>query len=52
MYVSLDNLKTFDSYPGYTPETNSFGNATTMMGLDYSTYPLSKRVIFGVSVVF
>lgn len=51
-YVSLDNLKTFDSYPGYTPETNSFGNATTMMGLDYSTYPLSKRVIFGVSVVF
>lgn len=51
-YVSLDNLKTFDSYPGYTPETNSFGNQTTMMGLDYSTYPLSRRVIFGVSVVF
>lgn len=51
-YVSLDNLKTFDSYPGYTPETNSFGNSTTMMGMDYSTYPLSRRCILGVSVVF
>ena len=51
-YVSLDNVVTFDNYPGYTPETNSFGNATTMMGMDYSTYPLSRRVIFGVNVVF
>lgn len=51
-YVSLDNLKTFTDYPGYTPETNTFGNATTMMGMDYSTYPLSRRVVFGVNVVF
>ena len=50
-YVSLDNLVTFDDYPGFTPETNTFGNSTTMMGMDYSTYPLSRRVIFGVSVV-
>ncbi len=51
-YVSLDNLKTFSDYPGYTPETNSFGNSTTMMGVDYSTYPLSRRCVFGVSIVF
>lgn len=51
-YVSLDNLVTFDSYPGFTPETNTFGNATTMMGVDYSTYPLSRRAIIGASVVF
>lgn len=51
-YVSLDNLKTFSDYPGYTPETNSFGNSTTMMGVDYSTYPLSRRCIFGVSIIF
>lgn len=50
-YVSLDNLVTFDDYPGFTPESNTFGNSTTMMGMDYSTYPLSRRVIFGVSVV-
>ena len=51
-YVSLDNLKTFSDYPGFTPETNSFGNSTTMMGVDYSTYPLSRRCVFGVSIVF
>lgn len=51
-YVSLDNVATFDGYPGFTPETNSYGNSTTRMGVDYSTYPLSRRVIFGVNVVF
>jgi hypothetical protein len=51
-YVSMDNVKTFDNYPGYTPETNSFGNSTTMMGVDYSTYPLSRRLIFGINIVF
>jgi len=51
-YVSLDNVKTFDSYPGFTPETNSFGNNTTKMGVDYCTYPLSKRCVFGINVTF
>lgn len=51
-YVSVDNIKTFDGYPGYTPESNSFGNSTTMMGVDYSTYPLSRRCIFGVNIIF
>jgi hypothetical protein len=51
-YVSMDNVKTFDNYPGYTPETNSFGNSNTMMGIDYSTYPLSRRIIFGINIVF
>jgi hypothetical protein len=48
----MDNVKTFDNYPGYTPETNSFGNSNTMMGVDYSTYPLSRRLIFGINIVF
>ena len=51
-YISIDNLATFDSYPGATPETNSFGNATTMAGVDYSTYPLTKKYTFGVNVTF
>ena len=51
-YVSLDNVKTFDNYPGYTPETNSFGNATTRMGVDYSTYPLSRRYVLGAIIKF
>ncbi|GAB3170985.1 TonB-dependent receptor [Telluribacter humicola] len=52
VYVSVDNLKTFDNYPGVTPETNSFGNATTQQGVDYSTYPLSKKFTFGINVTF
>ncbi len=52
IYVSVDNLKTFDNYPGVTPETNSFGNATTQAGVDYSTYPLSKKYTFGINVTF
>lgn len=51
-YISVDNLKTFDSYPGITPETNSFGNNTTMQGVDYSTYPLSRKYTLGVNVTF
>jgi len=52
IYVSLDNLKTFDNYRGFTPESNSFGNGTTKLGVDYSTYPLSRRCILGVNIVF
>jgi len=51
-YASLDNLKTFSDYPGYTPETNSFGNNTTRQGLDYSTYPLSRKLVFGINIIF
>jgi TonB-linked SusC/RagA family outer membrane protein len=51
-YVSPDNVKTFDSYVGYTPESNRFGSTTTELGVDYSTYPLSRRCTFGVNLVF
>lgn len=52
-YASVDNLYIFDNhYPGYSVETNSFGNENTRMGVDYSTYPLSRRFVFGVNLVF
>jgi len=51
-YVSVDNLATFDNYPGVTTESNSFGNETTQAGVDYTTYPLSKRYTFGVNITF
>jgi TonB-linked SusC/RagA family outer membrane protein len=51
-YISVDNLKTFDNYPGVTPETNSFGNSTTQPGVDYSTYPLSKKYTIGAHLTF
>jgi len=51
-YASLDNVKTFTNYPGFTPETSSFGNGGTMLGVDYSTYPLSRKCTLGVNIVF
>lgn len=52
VYVSIDNLATFDNYPGVSPETNSYGNSTTMAGVDYSTYPTSKKYTLGFNFVF
>ncbi|MDR1121866.1 MAG: TonB-dependent receptor [Dysgonamonadaceae bacterium] len=52
VYMSIDNVKTFDNYPGATPETNSGGNNTTQQGVDYSTYPLSRKYTFGLNITF
>ena len=52
VYVSLDNVATFDNYPGVSPETNSYGNSTTQAGVDYSTYPMSRKYTLGVNLVF
>lgn len=52
IYLSADNVYTFSDYVGYNVEGNSFGNNTTMQGVDYSSYPLSRRVVFGGSITF
>jgi TonB-linked SusC/RagA family outer membrane protein len=52
IYFSVDNLAQFDSYPGITPEANSYGNQSTQQGVDYTTYPLSKRFVIGTSLTF
>lgn len=52
IYVSADNVYTFCDYIGYNVEGNSFGNSTTMQGVDYSSYPLSRRVVFGGTITF
>jgi TonB-linked SusC/RagA family outer membrane protein len=51
-YFSVDNLALFDKYPGVTTESNSFGNETTQAGVDYTTYPLSKRYTLGLNITF
>lgn len=52
VYGSVDNVYTFSDYPGYTPETSSYGDGNTMMGVDYSTYPLSRKFTIGLTVNF
>jgi TonB-linked SusC/RagA family outer membrane protein len=52
IYMSADNVYTFSDYVGYNVEGNSFGNNTTMQGVDYSSYPLSRRIVFGGYITF
>lgn len=52
IYTSIDNVVTVSDYPGYTPETSTYGNGTTQLGVDYSTYPLSRRLTLGANITF
>ncbi|MCR5520093.1 MAG: TonB-dependent receptor [Bacteroidales bacterium] len=52
IYTAMDNVYIFSDYIGYTPESNTNGSGATRMGVDYSTYPLSRRLIFGASLTF
>lgn len=50
LYVSLDDFFTFTSYPGLDPEVSA--SATSGMGVDFGNYPMTKKVVFGLSVTF
>lgn len=53
LYVMADNLYTFTKYPGANPEANnSDGNESTAAGIDYGSYPISRRFTFGVQLAF
>jgi TonB-linked SusC/RagA family outer membrane protein len=48
-YVSAFNPFTFTKYSGYNPEVSS-DSSPIMQGVDYGTYPLSKRFVLGVNI--
>jgi len=56
IFLTGDNIFTWNNYPGATPETNSYGNTTgatnTYQGMDYATYPMSRRYTMGVNLTF
>ena len=52
VYCSLNNFITFTKYSGFDPEVSFRGASNLTMGEDYSTYPQSKTVMFGVKVDF
>lgn len=55
VYVSGYNLWLWSNYSGYDPEvstTRSDGYAALTPGLDYSSYPKSRSVTFGVNITF
>jgi TonB-linked SusC/RagA family outer membrane protein len=53
VYVSAQNLFTAFSYNGFTPEMPGDRNTTpSTAGMDYSVYPLSRIISFGLSLNF
>jgi TonB-linked SusC/RagA family outer membrane protein len=52
LYVTGKNLLTITNYSGYDPEVNSFTNDPLRTGVDWSSYPNTRSVIFGINVTF
>ena len=52
LYSSLNNFITFTNYSGFDPEVSLHGASNLTMGEDYSTYPHSKTIMFGVKIDF
>lgn len=50
VYASLDDFFTFTKYPGMDPEVSHFGQSASGLGIDYGSYPISKKVVFGVNI--
>jgi len=50
VYVSLDDYFTFTDYPGMDPEAASTDNYS--IGIDRGYFPISKKVLFGLSLNF
>ena len=50
IYASLDDFFTFTKYPGMDPEAASTSNNS--IGIDRGFFPISKKVMFGLSLNF
>jgi hypothetical protein len=52
VFVTGRNLLTITNYTGFDPEVNSFANETQRRGVDWSSYPNTRSVVFGLNVTF
>jgi len=52
IYVSFDDWFTFTKYPGLDPETGLFGSAVNGLAVDTGSYPISKKLVFGINLSF
>jgi hypothetical protein len=50
LYITGQNLFTITDYIGFDPEANSFGRSNVRV--DYSSYPLARTYLMGMSVSF
>ena len=52
IYASLDDWFTFTKYPGLDPEVSHVGSTASGLGVDFGSYPISKKLVFGVNLSF
>jgi hypothetical protein len=52
VFVTGRNLLTITNYTGFDPEVNSFTNDPLRRGVDWSSYPNIRSVVFGLNVTF
>lgn len=52
IFVTGTDLWTLTGYSGINPEANQAGNSNTLLGIDYSTYPLSASLVGGLNFTF
>ncbi|MCF8357459.1 MAG: TonB-dependent receptor [Prolixibacteraceae bacterium] len=50
IYGTLNNIFTFTNYSGYDPEVDTRRRTPMTPGVDYSAYPRSRSVIFGLNL--
>lgn len=52
VFVGATNIWTLTDYSGYDPEANTYGQSTTLIGIDAGGYPQAKTFTAGISVGF
>jgi hypothetical protein len=52
IYTSASNVFVLTNYSGFDPEVSSRRNTALTPGLDYSAYPRSRQLLFGVNLTF
>lgn len=50
IYATGENLFTFTNYSGFDPEVNTFGANAVAQGIDYGTFPQTRKLILGVNL--
>jgi TonB-linked SusC/RagA family outer membrane protein len=51
-YVSAYNVFIWTNYSGFDPEVSTRRNTALTPGLDYSAYPKSRQIIYGLNLTF
>lgn len=50
VYLTATNLFTITKYKGFDPEVSSFTGSDAQLGTDYSSYPSSRVISFGINI--